>query len=131
MSLIFRIHRMEVYMREFGEEFSLYKGGLRFLLLTIILLTIVNFWGTELYGIFGGNNYITIHLLIEILIIVVTITISIQSWLISPYAQSNKRLYLGALFFMIGLLEIAQALSYKGMPFFITESSPYVPHGFT
>ena len=117
-------------MRRFGEELSLYKEGLRFLLLTIVLLTIIVCWGEELYGIFGENNYVTIHLLIEILIIVVTITIAIQSWLISPYAQSNKRLYLGALFFIIGLLEIAHALSYKGMPFFLTDSSPYAPTWF-
>ena len=36
-----------------------------------------------------------------------------------------KRLYIGALFLFLGLLEIFHALSYSGMPFFIKESSPY------
>ncbi|KOS68033.1 hypothetical protein AEA09_05350 [Lysinibacillus contaminans] len=117
-------------MRKFGADLSFYKEGLRFLILTLILLTIIGFWSDEFYGVFGENNYVTIHLMIEILIIVVTITIAIQSWLISPYAQSNKRLYLGALFLTIGLLEIVHALSYKGMPFFIMESTTYAPTWF-
>lgn len=117
-------------MRKFGEEFSFYREGLRFLIVTVFLLMIIVFWSDELYGIFGENNYVTIHLMIEILIIVVTITIAIQSWLISPYAQSNKRLYLGALFLTIGLLEIAHTLSYKGMPFFIMDSTTYAPTWF-
>lgn len=112
-------------MRKFGADFSFYKQGFRFLIFSIILLMIVGFWSEELYGIFEENNYVTIHLLIEILIIVVSLTIAIQSWLISPYLLSSTRLYLGALFLTIGLLEIAHALSYKGMPFFITESTTY------
>ncbi|MFJ7735406.1 EAL domain-containing protein [Lysinibacillus sp. NPDC097287] len=112
-------------MRKFGADISLYKQGLRFLLFSIILLAIIGFWSDEFYGIFGEKNYVTIHLMIEILIIVVSLTIAIQSWLISPYLLSSTRLYLGALFLTIGLLEIAHALSYKGMPFFITDSTPY------
>ncbi|MFJ7949896.1 EAL domain-containing protein [Lysinibacillus sp. NPDC096418] len=112
-------------MRKFGEDISLYKQGLQFLFFSIILLAIIVFWSDEFYGIFGEDNYVTIHLLIEIFIIVVSLTIAIQSWLISPYLLSSTRLYLGALFLTIGLLEIAHSLSYKGMPFFITESTPY------
>ena len=112
-------------MRKFGADFSFYKQGLRFLILSITLFMIVGFWSDEFHGIFGENNYVTIHLLIEIFIIVVSLTIAIQSWLISTYILSSTRLYLGALFLTIGLLEIAHALSYKGMPFFITESTAY------
>lgn len=92
---------------------------------SIILLAIIVFWSDKFYGIFGAENYVTIHLIMEILIIVVSLTIAIQSWLISPYLLSSTRLYVGALFLTIGLIEIAHALSYKGMPFFITESTPY------
>ena len=83
------------------------------------------FGAKNLYGIFGENNYVSIHLLIETFIIVVSLTIAIQSWLSAPYILSSIRLYMGALFFASGLLGIVHSLSYKGMPFFIMESSTY------
>lgn len=97
-----------------------WQFGLPFLLLIPVLLV-----SNQLYGVFGENNYVTIHLMIEIFIIVASLTIAIQAWLIFPYILSNYRLYIGALFLFIGLLEIIHTLAYKGMPFFITESSPY------
>lgn len=112
-------------MQKTGVEFSFYKQGVQFVLLSIILFAMIGFWSEELYGIFGENNYVTIHLLIEIFIIVVSLTIATQSWLISSYLLSSKRLYIGALFFAIGLLEIIHTLSYKGMPFFLTENTTY------
>lgn len=82
-------------------------------------------FSNQLYGVFGEENYVIIHLMMEIFIIVASFTIAIQGWLIFPYILSNQRLYLGALFLALGFLEVAHALSYTGMPFFIKESSSY------
>ncbi|WP_285396329.1 EAL domain-containing protein [Lysinibacillus sp. fls2-241-R2A-57] len=112
-------------MWKFNEDFSFVRQGIQFILLSMIFLIVIGLGGDKFYGIFGENNYVTIHLMMEILIIVVTMAISIQTWLISPYILSNRVLYAGALFLTFSLIEIAHALSYKGMPFFITESTPY------
>ncbi|MGG2055608.1 EAL domain-containing protein [Lysinibacillus pakistanensis] len=112
-------------MGKFNDDFSFVKRGSQFLVLTVIFLSVIALGGDQLYGIFGKNNYVTIHLMMEILIIVVTMAISIQAWLVSPYVLSKRVLYAGALFLTISLIEIAHTLSYKGMPFFITESTPY------
>lgn len=112
-------------MWKFNEDFSFVKQGIQFVLLSLILLIVIGLGSDKFYGIFGENNYVTIHLMMEMLITVVTMSISIQTWLITPYILSNRVLYVGALFLTISLLEMAHALSYKGMPFFITESTPY------
>lgn len=109
----------------FNEDFPFVRKGIQFMLVSIIFLIIIGLGSDEFYGVMGKNNYVTIHLLMEILIIVVTMSISIQTWLISPFILSNRGLYVGALFLTFSFIEIAHALTYKGMPFFITESTPY------
>ncbi|MGG0656854.1 bifunctional diguanylate cyclase/phosphodiesterase [Rummeliibacillus pycnus] len=99
-----------------------YRWTLVFLLL-LLSLTLV--FDQQFYGIFGEKNYVTIHLMMEILIIVASFSIAIQAWLIVPFVLSNRRLYIGALFLFLGITEIIHTLSYKGMPFFIEDSSPY------
>lgn len=91
----------------------------------VLLLILALLFRDPLYGAFGVNNYMGIHLIMEILLIVASLTISVQSWLISPFILSNQRLYIGALFFCIGIIEIVHTISYKGMPYFFTESSTY------
>ncbi|WP_433595222.1 bifunctional diguanylate cyclase/phosphodiesterase [Lysinibacillus xylanilyticus] len=112
-------------MWKFNEDFSFVKQGIQFILLSLMLLIVIGLGSDKFYWIFGKNNYVTLHLMIEMLITVVTMSISIQTWLITPYILSNRVLYAGSLFLTISLLEMIHALSYKGMPFFITESTPY------
>ncbi|WP_102692209.1 bifunctional diguanylate cyclase/phosphodiesterase [Rummeliibacillus pycnus] len=95
------------------------------LVFLLLLLSLVLVFNQQFYGIFGQKNYVAIHLMMEILIIIASFSIAIQAWLIVPYILSNRRMYIGALFLSLGLTEIIHTLSYKGMPFFIEESSPY------
>lgn len=90
----------------------------------IILITALLFH-QQLYGIFGEQNYLGIHFIIESFIITICFTIAIQLWLAFPHTLSSYRLWIGALFFAVGFLQIAHALTYKGMPFFISESTAY------
>ncbi|MFJ7979217.1 EAL domain-containing protein [Lysinibacillus xylanilyticus] len=113
-------------MWKFNEDFSFVRHGFRFILFSMIFLIVIGLGSYKFYEIFGENNYVTIHLMMEILIIVVTMSISIQTWLISPYILSNRFLYVGALFLTISFIEIAHTLTYRGMPFFLSESTPYV-----
>lgn len=91
----------------------------------MLLLVLTLVYRDALYAIFGESNYVAVHLIIEIFLIVVSFTIAVQAWLISPFILSNQRLYLGALFLAVGIIEIGHTMSYKGMPFFIVDSSSY------
>ncbi|WP_396134853.1 MASE3 domain-containing protein [Brevibacillus nitrificans] len=71
-----------------------------------------------------------IHLMIEILLIVSSIAIAIQAWMFFPHVFSQKRLWMGALFLSVGVLEIFHAISYKGMHTFYRKALPIRQLGF-
>lgn len=72
------------------------------LLLVIPLLSFSN----QIYGVFQGNMYQDIKLVIQILIIVFTMAIAIQYYLVFSHLLSNQTLYIGNMFFIIALLEL-------------------------
>lgn len=72
------------------------------LLLVIPLLSFSN----QIYGVFQGNMYQDIKLVIQVLIIVFTMAIAIQSYLVFSHLLSNQTLYIGNMFFIIALLEL-------------------------
>ncbi|WP_318509414.1 MASE3 domain-containing protein [Bacillus sp. T3] len=92
---------------------------------SFVLLLAALFFRESLYGIFGEQNYLTIHLIMEIFIVSLALTIAIQSWVVFPHSLSRYRLWIGALFFSVWILELAHAIAYKGMPYFLSESSSY------
>lgn len=96
-----------------------------YVFVTIPIFLIIIFLTESLYIHLGDENYITIHLILEMIIIILCMGIANQLWFTSGYTFVNKDILYGALFFFIGLIYMAHTLSYKGMPFFITESSIY------
>lgn len=72
------------------------------LLLVIPLLSFSN----QIYGVFHGDIYKNLKLVIQVLIIVFTMAIAIQSYLVFSHLLSNQTLYIGNLFFIIALLEL-------------------------
>lgn len=112
-------------MGKYEANHKIFKTNGWHLVVPFVLLIVALLFRDQFYGIFGENNYVMVHLMVEMLIIIACFTITIQAWLIFPYILFNHRLYIGALFFAVGLLEILHTLSYKGMPFFIMESSAY------
>ncbi len=73
------------------------------LLLVIPLLSFSN----QIYGVFQGGMYQDLKLVIQVLIIVFTMAIAIQSYLVFSHLLSNQTLYIGNMFFIIALLELA------------------------
>lgn len=112
-------------MRNFKDIFQSSKDTLFIIPVSAVLLMIALWFREPFYGVFGENNYLAIHLIIEFLIITISFTIAIQSWMAFPHVLSNYRLWLGAMFLSVGLIEIAHAVTFKGMPFFLSESSAY------
>ncbi|KOS64867.1 EAL domain-containing protein [Lysinibacillus agricola] len=77
------------------------------LLLVIPLLGLSN----QMFGIFKEESYICLNLIIQTLIIVFTMAIAIQSWLVFSHLLSNQTLYIGNLFFIIALLELVSMVT--------------------
>lgn len=95
------------------------------IIFSVVILLVAMIFRTSLYGIFGDQNYLTIHLIMEIFIITFALSIAIQSWMVFPHSLSSYRLWIGAVFLSVALLELVHTITYNGMPYFITESSPY------
>lgn len=90
-----------------------------------LFLIIAAIFREPIYQFIQEQNLLAIHLIVEMFMVGVCFTIATQAWLIVPHTLSNHRLWLGALFFAIGIMEIFHTIAYEGMPFFIYESSPY------
>ncbi|WP_394238396.1 EAL domain-containing protein [Niallia oryzisoli] len=112
-------------MRNFKYVFRSAKDTLLIIPVSAVFLMIALWFREPFYGVFGVDNYLTIHLIMEFFIITISFTIAIQSWMAFPHVLSNYRLWIGALFFATGFIEIAHAVTFKGMPFFLSESSAY------
>lgn len=107
------------------DSLTIKNGNATIIVLSVFILLISLFFRESLYGVFGEQNYLTIHLIMEFLIITIAFSIAIQSWMVFPHILSSYRLWIGALFFAVGLLEVVHAITFKGMPFFLSESSAY------
>lgn len=113
-------------MRNIDEKTFYFRKPLIFVVFVAFFLIGIFSFSDQLYGIFGKENYVTIHLLIEIFIIVATMSTALQIWTSSKYNLTNRVVYLSSLFMFIGIIEVLHTLSYKGMPFFIYDSDPYI-----
>ncbi|MEO4051862.1 EAL domain-containing protein [Solibacillus sp. CAU 1738] len=113
-------------MKKIDEHSFYFRNPIIFVVISAIILTVIFMFSEQLYGIFGMENYTSLHLLIEIFIIVAAMSTALQIWATSRYNLTNKVVYLSSLFMFIGIIEIAHTLTYKGMPFFIYEGDPYM-----
>ncbi|MGC7873424.1 MASE3 domain-containing protein [Desulfosporosinus sp. SYSU MS00001] len=84
----------------------------------IFLLIISRLLSSSVYLVIQPSYYLALHTILETFSIVVSLTISFQCIILYPYTKSDRRLFLGILFLMVGFLDMLHTLSYKGMPFF-------------
>ncbi|RUL50503.1 EAL domain-containing protein [Lysinibacillus antri] len=113
------MHMEKTFDEKYIKSISIYIS------LSFMLILFVVLFSDKLYGIFGEQNYTAVHLLSEIFTIIVAMSIAMQLWLTSRFKLINVDVYMGALFLSLAILAIFHTISYKGMPFFIIESSPY------
>ncbi|WP_042354302.1 bifunctional diguanylate cyclase/phosphodiesterase [Bacillus rubiinfantis] len=92
---------------------------------SLILLLVTFSFREQFYGVFGEENYLAIHFIMESFIIACSLMITTQSWTIFPHDLSSYRLWIGSVFCAVAILEFAHMITYKGMPFFYGESSAY------
>ena len=93
------------------------------LFFAIIIFIFINLFQWKWYVIYLPANFLSMHTLLELFSIAVSSSVALQAWLLFPHTLSKHRLVIGAAFFSVGFLDLFHTLSYKGMPFFFTESS--------
>ncbi|MFV8830254.1 EAL domain-containing protein [Alkalihalobacterium sp. APHAB7] len=108
-----------------GEFFQSLNNNKINVFIPIVIVLFFMIIREPFYELIKGENYVITHLIVSFFIVIACATISLQAWIIFPHTRSSKQLWLGAIFVTITTLEIAHAITYKGMPFFFVESSPY------
>lgn len=99
------------------------KRVLLLIVFAIILFICFRIFQQVLHIKFTSENFLSMHILLELFSIAVSATLALQAWLLFPHNLSKHRLVIGATFLSVGLLDLFHTLSYNGMPFFFTESS--------
>ncbi len=93
------------------------------LLIGFFILIFAHRFQDFIYTFYNPDNFLSLHILLELFSVSVAFAIVIQGWIIFPHNFSLHRLYVSALFLSVGLLDILHILTYNGMPFFLTETS--------
>lgn len=88
-----------------------------------LFFLILNFLAHKYYIIIEREVYPIVHLVIEFAIVVVAICASLMSWYDYKYRHDLKMLIISLTFGIVAPFEFAHALSYLGMPDFITPNS--------
>ncbi|MFB7158449.1 EAL domain-containing protein [Lysinibacillus sp. NPDC056232] len=82
------------------------KKEIWYIVLPLFLVMPLLGLSNQVFVFFKEESYICLNLIIQVLIIVFTMAIAIQSWLVFSHLLSNQTLYIGNLFFIIALLEM-------------------------
>lgn len=102
------------------------KKGIRsiVILMSVLLSFIILYQLDRFYNYFFiVTNFLSLHTTLELLSIAVAFAIALQGWLIFPHTLSKHRLFISAAFLSVGIFDLFHVLTYKGMPFFLAESS--------
>ncbi|HHV71581.1 MAG TPA: SpoIIE family protein phosphatase [Clostridia bacterium] len=91
--------------------------------IALLVLYLVGVFEPYLYKIFPVDLYLTWHNLFELMSCVVSFSIFAVTFYTYSWTGNKRSLFLGCLFFLVGLLDMFHALSYNGMPVFFTSSS--------
>lgn len=65
----------------------------------------------------------SLYRMLEFFNIMVAISIAFQGWMLFPVTMSRHRLLIGALFLVVGVLDLQHTINYQGLSFFGGESS--------
>lgn len=98
----------------------------RFLLFTflaIVLLLGIHVFQTQITNIYNPANYVGFHTLLESISISISATIFLYGLKNYGKNYSSRMLLLSFTFLIVGAFDLLHTLSFKGMPYFFTESS--------
>lgn len=96
---------------------------LGYVLAAILALMGVRVFHSQLLNIYDPVNYVSFHAILEFSSIFISFMIVLFSWRALGRNKSAKLLILLFAFLTVGIVDMLHTLSFKGMPYFLTESS--------
>jgi PAS domain-containing protein len=92
-------------------------------LAAVIFLIAIHLFHSQLLTIYNPLNYLGFHTILELFSISISASIFFISMRMFKKNQLRSSLLLGATFFLVGMIDVLHTLTFKGMPFFFSESS--------
>ncbi|WP_053598003.1 MASE3 domain-containing protein [Bacillus sp. FJAT-18017] len=94
-----------------------------YVLAAISALMMIHIFHPQLSKIYDPVNYVSFHTVLEFFSISVSMTIFLYCWKTYEKSKSSAALWLMYTFYTVGIIDLFHTLTFKGMPFFITEST--------
>jgi len=94
------------------------------LLVLLLLIQLASAFSPPLYALQGLANYAPLHTAVEVLAIVVSALVFATGWVVYQKEASGNLMLLACCFLGVAMLDLMHALSYTGMPDWVTPSSP-------
>jgi hypothetical protein len=91
--------------------------------LSLSLFLLIGFFQSQLYTKLNAAPYLVFHNIVELFSVMVSLSIFSVGWFTFDQSKNRHALFLGTAFLAIGLIDFMHALSFPGMPDFITPSS--------
>ncbi len=91
--------------------------------LAIVLLVGIHIFQTPLQRVYNPDNYVGFHTLLETFSISISAAIFLYGLKKFGKTRSSQVLLISFTFFLVGTFDLLHTLSFKGMPYFLTESS--------
>ncbi|PEQ95920.1 hypothetical protein CN481_02830 [Bacillus sp. AFS006103] len=89
----------------------------------VLLLMAIHIFQPQIYAIYNPKNYVGFHTLLESFSISISAAIMLYGLKQFGVTRSSRMLLMVITFFLVGTLDLLHTLSFKSMPYFITESS--------
>ncbi len=93
------------------------------LVLSLFLFVVVEMFRDRLYFVVGAPLYLDFHNIVEFGSVVVSLSIFSFGWFTYKQSKNDFALFLGVMFLGVAILDFMHALSFPGMPAFVTPSS--------
>lgn len=94
------------------------RFGLCILLFALLMFFLIILSHNSIDFKINPSSFLSMHIILELFSLVISLSIALQSWHLSLYNPSRKNLSIGALFLGVGIIDLMHTLTYKGMPFF-------------
>jgi len=94
------------------------------ILLVLAAVQIISWLASPLYAVKGIANYAPLHTLLETIAIVISMLVFAVGWGVYDKERPSNFMLLACIFVGVAMLDFLHAISYQGMPDFITASDP-------
>jgi hypothetical protein len=92
-------------------------------IIAVLMLLVIHAFHPQISSHYNPKNFLGLHTALEFFAISISFSIFLYGWRRFEYTRSGKLLMVSLVFFTVGSIDMFHTLTFKGMPFFLTESS--------